>query len=259
MRRQEQRHAAGCHRRRLRRAAAEEAGVVDETFRVLGVGGAAGSPQAADVGAGRGEIGVAHAVAAARPCGDREAGPRWPRRRRPRSDVGSLAGESRPAASAPRFPAAVTTTMPASHARSSAAASGSVACDVPRPLSKATVRTSMSSASALATTQSTARPSASCDTAPSRPATLTDTMPASGATPRKSASRPAMMPARWVPCPKPSRPASAGSLRSALKSTAATTLPGLVSAGTGAMPVSMMATLTPAPVMPASHSSRAPI
>ena len=57
----------------MRRAAAEESGVVDETFRVLRVGRAARSAQAADVGARRREIGIAHAVTTARPGGNIES------------------------------------------------------------------------------------------------------------------------------------------------------------------------------------------
>jgi hypothetical protein len=64
---QQQRCGATRHCRRLRRTTAKESRVVDESLRMVDIGDAAGRPQAADVRAGRSEIGIARPVAAARP------------------------------------------------------------------------------------------------------------------------------------------------------------------------------------------------
>ncbi len=58
----------------------------------------------------------------------------------------------------------------------------------------------------------------------------------------------------WVPWPLLSTRAVAGLPASGDRSTAATTLPSPIKPSTGATPVSITATLIPAPVMPCSHS-----
>ena len=171
---------------------------------------------------------------------------------------GLLAGEFRLPDSTPSFPAAVTTTMPADHARSTAASRAWASCVSTSPASSAMFRTRISRSLALATTQSMPEITLSSETLPSRSATLIETIPASGATPRKPEDPlPAMMPARCVPCPFASRNEVPSSNCSELKSTAATIW--FESASTGATPVSINATLIPAPVIPCCHSERAPI
>ena len=186
MGRQQQRGRRRHHGSRLRGATAEEQRLVDEAFRVIGIGGAARSPQAPDVGAGRGEIGVAHAVAAARPIGDRVTG-----LGRLDTTDGDQASDRSPASSdrphpAPSLPAAVTTTMPACHARSSGGASGSVSDErVEAAVEGEGQDVDVELRRRWRRPNRRRRPLCWRRPTPSRPATLTDTIPASGATPRK--------------------------------------------------------------------------
>ena len=87
------------------------------------------------------------------------------------------------------------------------------------------------------------------DAAPSRPESLTLSSPAAGATPFRS-PLPAMRPAMNVPCPYESaQPGSVEKLTHEVVVPPAPTIGTRLSArsGTSAMPVSMTATVTPAP------------
>ena len=166
------------------------------------------------------------------------------------------AGADRP--TPPVLPVAVTTTIPADHARSTAASSRVSSSSLASAASKARSKTPTPCSSAWSTTQWMPSTRADGITVPSRPATLTATMPASGAIPRKpvEGSCPATMPARCVPCPCVSTPAVSVSTASPVRSVHATTRSR--SASTDATPVSTTATFTPSPVMPCSQTSVTP-
>jgi hypothetical protein len=129
-------------------------------------------------------------------------------------------------------------------------------------------------------TQSIAAITWETSAAPSAAPTLTLTMRASGATPTNLvvslypllfrqvvqpvaeatavASRPAMMLAMWVPCPKASTPTMAVVGESKDRSGPSITLPEAARPGTFATPVSMTATSTPWPVYPRAQADWAP-
>ncbi len=123
---------------------------------------------------------------------------------------------------------------------------------------------------AFRTTQSSA--AITCDTSvvPKLSATLTGTMPAPGAIPRNRCrspastagsgpgSRPAMIPAMWVPWPKVSEVPTAAAV-STERFTPGRNRPGPSRPGTAATPESMSATSTPAPALVARQARRAPV
>ena len=120
------------------------------------------------------------------------------------------------------------------------------------------------------TTQSIAAMTCETSVSPDAPATLMLTIRASGAMPANSSSsgscpgsmalsRPAMIPARWVPCPYPSTYGAEPACRSNERSGPLTTLPSAASPSTGATPESISATSTPRPVTWSSQAWSAPI
>ena len=120
------------------------------------------------------------------------------------------------------------------------------------------------------TTQSMAAITWDTSTPPSAVATFTATIRASGAIPRyadagadaygavRVLSLPAITPAMNVPCPLVSRLRRFGAWDSNDRSGPWMTLPAVARPSTGATPVSITATSTPAPVYPAFHHAAAP-
>ena len=148
----------------------------------------------------------------------------------------------------PRFPDETTTVIPAAHARSTAAFNGSIAYGWTLSVPNERFNTLIPYCARCVTTHWSAAITTETSVDPSGPATLTETSFAPGATPRhlpsEAAPLPAITPARCVPCPYASSPPASG-----VKSTRATTRSPRSS--TCATPVSIIATVTPVPSMPA--------
>ncbi len=170
-----------------------------------------------------------------------------------------VSGSTAPAP-VPSLPAAATTTTPASHACWTASLRLLRSVGSAVVLLHDTFRTRMSCSSRFATTQSIPATTWATPTRPSAAPTLTSTTWASGAIPTKcwgsdsrpgttSPSRPAAMPAMWVPCPMPSAtPPEAPARRPAVcrdRSGLWLSLPAVRRPSTSPTPVSSTAMVTP--------------